>query len=106
MIKFTKSNLEKIERLLEEQLYEVRFEKGNFQSGYCLLEARKVVVINKFYDVEARIQTLLDILSKIELDYSLFSEESKNLMKKIFDSKNQEPESEPEIEEIEINNAN
>lgn len=45
--------------------YVVRFEKGNFKSGYCILENKSVVIINKFHDVGARIDTLRLILAQI-----------------------------------------
>lgn len=61
MIKYTPQNLKKLEELLKENLYEVRYEKGNFKSGYCILEAKKVVVVNKFATVESRIQSLYEI---------------------------------------------
>jgi hypothetical protein len=62
MAKFTPAFLKKLEDLLKEQGYEVRYEKGNFKSGYCVLEAKKVVVINKFSTLESRIQALIEII--------------------------------------------
>ena len=47
-MKYNQVTLNKIERILEESRYVVRYERGNFQSGYCVLEERKVVVLNKF----------------------------------------------------------
>ena len=74
-MKFTKSTLDKIERIFEEQEYVVRYEKGNFNSGYCLVEDKKIAVINKFFDVEARINVLLDILSTIQINEALMTME-------------------------------
>ncbi len=86
MVKFTKSNLQKLELLFKEQEYTIRYEKGNFQSGYCIVQARKIVVINKFFDTEARINCLLDILSTIVVLENLMSEQSKSLYKVILKS--------------------
>jgi hypothetical protein len=61
MIKYTPQYLKKLEDFLKENRYEVRYEKGNFKSGYCILEAKKVVVVNKFATVESRIQSLFEI---------------------------------------------
>ena len=66
-MKYTQTTLEKAEKILEEAGYDVRYERGTFQSGYCILEQRKVVVLNKFLQVEGRINTLIDILSQINL---------------------------------------
>ena len=68
MFKYTRHSLKKLETLLEELEYTVRYEKGNFNSGYCIVENRKVAVINKFYDTEGRINCLLEILSQVEVD--------------------------------------
>ncbi len=74
MFKYTKHSLKKIEALLERQGYKVRYEKGTFQSGYCLVENRKIAVINRFFDTEGRINTLIDILTSIEVDETLFED--------------------------------
>lgn len=65
---YTKHTLQKIEDLIEELGYKVRYEKGSFQSGYCLVENTKIVVINKFFETESRINTLIDIIDKIEIN--------------------------------------
>lgn len=83
MIKYTKSNLAKLEELFREMEYTVRYEKGNFNSGYCLVEDKKIVVINKFYDTEGRINVLLDILSTILVIESMISEKSLKFFKQI-----------------------
>lgn len=67
-MKYTKHHLKKAQGLLEQMGYTVRYEKGNFQSGYCLVEQRKVAIVNKFFDTEARINALLDILSKVDAE--------------------------------------
>ncbi len=83
MLNFTKHNLKKIEELFEEIGYQVRYEKGNFQSGYCMVEARKIVVINKFYDTEARINVLLDIIFKLDLLDVELSEKNAKFLKQL-----------------------
>ena len=65
MAKFTPAYLKKLEELLKEQNYDVRYEKGNFRSNYCLLEAKRVVVINKFSTLESRIQALIEIITTL-----------------------------------------
>jgi len=50
---------------IKEFEYTVRFEKGNFKTGYCIFEDRKIIIVNKFHDVEARIDNLRTILSAI-----------------------------------------
>lgn len=78
-VKYTPATLEKLIKALDEIGYLVRFEKGNFNSGYCILEHKKVVVVNKFLDIEGRINTLIDILASMRLDKNTLSEVSKKM---------------------------
>ncbi len=76
MFKYTKHQLKKIEGLMEEVGYTIRYERGSFQSGYAIVEDRKIAVINKFFDTEARINSLLEILNNIEIDETQLEEKS------------------------------
>lgn len=64
-IKYTAGTLKKLEQLFEEARYRIRYEKGQFHSGYCILEDKKIAVINKFLDIEGRINALLEIIPGI-----------------------------------------
>jgi hypothetical protein len=83
MFKYTKYFLSKLEQLIEELAFTVRYEKGHFQSGYCIVEDKKIVVINKFYDTEARINCLLEVLDKQTIDPESLSEEGLKTYKKL-----------------------
>ena len=83
MFKYTKYSLKKLEALFEEISYTIRYEKGNFNSGYCIVEDRNIAVINKFYDTEGRINCLLDILSNVEVEEEALSEKSLKFYKQI-----------------------
>lgn len=78
--KYTPTALKKIEQIYDEAKYLVRYEKGNFASGYCVLEHKKVVVVNKFLNVEGRINALLEILPSIIVEPETFSGESLKLL--------------------------
>jgi hypothetical protein len=78
-MKYTQATLDKVEKILDEAGYIVRYERGNFQSGYCILEERKVVVLNKFLQMEGRINTLIDIIPQLNINIELFSPETKKL---------------------------
>lgn len=65
--KYTANTLKKLEQLFEEARFIIRYEKGNFNSGYCLLEDRRVAVINRFLNVEGRINALIEILPSISV---------------------------------------
>jgi hypothetical protein len=83
MIKYSVSFLNKLEELLAESDYTLRYEKGNFKSGYCLLRDQKIMIVNKFYTTEGKINALLDILKSVELDKSRFSEKSLRLYEEL-----------------------
>lgn len=72
MIKYTVHYLKKLEDILKNNHYELRYERGNFKSGFCILETKKVVVVNKFAGTESRINALIEIIKvlgeKLELD--------------------------------------
>lgn len=104
-MKYTKHNLKKIQGLLEELGYVVRFEKGNFQSGYCLVENRKIAIVNRFFDTEGRINVLLDILSRVGTDLETLSEESAKLFHKLIIKPAEETEEEEAISEEEKKEA-
>lgn len=79
-MRYTQTSLKKLEDLFAELDYSVRYEKGNFHSGYCIVEHRKIAVLSKFFDTEARINCLLDILSKLDYDPEQLSEKSRELI--------------------------
>jgi hypothetical protein len=78
-MKYTPATLDKIEKLLHETEYVVRYERGNFQSGYCILEEKKILVLNKFLPVEGRINTLIDIIPLLSIRPDILSAESRKL---------------------------
>ncbi|MEO5500269.1 MAG: hypothetical protein ABIR31_02400 [Ginsengibacter sp.] len=82
-MKFNQHNLDKLEKILTEAGYVVRYERGSFQSGYCILEEKKVVVLNKFLNPEGRINTLLEIIPAIGVNYDLLTHESQKLYESI-----------------------
>jgi len=80
-MKYTQTTLDKIEKLVEEMQYIVRYERGTFQSGFCILEDRKVVVLNKFLQLEGRINTLIELIPQLKIDPDALTPESR----KVFD---------------------
>jgi len=77
--KYNAATLTLLESIFKENQYVVRYEKGRFQSGYCILQDKKVVVVNKFFETEARINALIEIISQIQLDATLLDEKQLKL---------------------------
>ncbi|EKB51268.1 hypothetical protein [Cecembia lonarensis] len=65
-IKYTKNFLDKLENIFAASEYILRYEKGNFKSGYCVLKENKIVIINKYYTLEGKVNTLIDIIKELE----------------------------------------
>jgi hypothetical protein len=47
---------------------EVRFEKGDFKGGYCLLKENKVIVINKLANLQRKVMILSMALKELGID--------------------------------------
>ena len=78
-MKINQTTLDKLGNILSEAGYTMRYERGSFQSGWCLLEAKSVVVLNKFLDIEGRINTLLDLIPQLNINYDKLTLESQKL---------------------------
>ena len=78
-VKYTKHFLNKLEDLFSETDYVLRYEKGNFQSGYCILKETKVAIVNKFFTLDGKINCLIDILKTITIDTKNMSNKNKTL---------------------------
>ena len=74
---FSQHTLDKFECLFKEAGYKVRYEKGNFKTGACMLQSSKVIVINKFSNLESKITSLSDLLKQISIDETLLDEKQK-----------------------------
>ena len=71
-VKYTKTYLDKIELLFSETAYQLRYEKGNFKSGYCILKNHKVIIVNKYFTLEGKINALFDIVKELQLNPKSF----------------------------------
>lgn len=83
MNKSSPGYLKKIEQLYKEAGFKLRYEKGTFKAGACLLREQQVVVINKYYTVDVKISSLLDIARTLPWDDHVLSAESKKLLKEL-----------------------
>jgi hypothetical protein len=73
-VKYTKHFLDKLENLFSASEYILRYEKGNFKSGYCVLKDTKIVIVNKYFPLEGKINALIDIVNELNLDPKDFKE--------------------------------
>lgn len=88
-MKYNQNTLKKLENVLDECGYILRYERGSFQSGYCILEDKKVVVLNKFLNPEGRINTLMDLIPSLNINYDLLTKDSQKMYAEVI-SKSEE----------------
>jgi hypothetical protein len=79
-LSYTQHTLEKLEQLLKSLDYKVRYEKGTFKTGACVLESSKVVVVNKFSNIESKINSLAGLLQNLNADESVLDEKQKQFL--------------------------
>jgi len=82
-MKYNQPTLDRLEGLVEEAGYVLRYERGTFQSGYCILEQKKVVVLNKFLQVEGRINTLIDLIPQLQINPDILNEGNKKVYEEV-----------------------
>ncbi|WP_028295514.1 hypothetical protein [Olivibacter sitiensis] len=87
MLPFTQTSLDKLERLLLSLGFKVRYEKGNFRTGSCVIQHSKVVVVNKFSNMEVKINSLVNLINGMEIDQSLLDDKQKQLLYSIKQTK-------------------
>ena len=79
-LSITQHNLEKIETLLKALNYKVRYDKGNFKTGACTVENSRIIVVNKFSNLESKILSLSELLKTLDTDESLLNEKQKQFL--------------------------
>jgi hypothetical protein len=87
MLTLTTHTLEKLEILLRTAGYRVRYEKGNFKTGACLLLNNKIIVVNKFSNLESKINAIVELIRDLELDYKVLDDKQVIFLQQIKQTK-------------------
>ena len=82
-MKITPALHAKLEDIFKALHYTLRYEKGSFKSGWCLLEEKSVIVINKFFSLEGKVNALIEILREVNLDVDQLDGEQQKLVHKL-----------------------
>jgi len=80
MLPFTQHSLHKLEDLLKANNYIIRYEKGNFRSGTCTLLQNKILVINKFSDLEVKINSLIQIIAESDFSNAVLDDKQQKFL--------------------------
>ncbi len=84
-MKYTQNTLDKLEDILSQSEYKVRYERGTFQSGWCLLEEKRIVVLNKFLNAEGKINTLLELIPQLDIQFDKLTHTSQKLYEEVME---------------------
>jgi hypothetical protein len=87
MLTLTTHTLEKLELLLKSAGYKVRYEKGNFKTGACLLLNSKMIVVNRFSNLESKILALVELMRELEIDHNLLDDKQVTFLQQIKQTK-------------------
>ena len=90
MVKYTQAGLDKLEAITELNGYILRYERGTFQSGYCILDSKKVIVLNKFLQLEGKVNALVEIIPQLDINEDKLDENAKKLFHWIISEKPEE----------------
>jgi N-dimethylarginine dimethylaminohydrolase len=60
--------IEELKELAQQLGATIRFEKGDFKGGYCLIKDKKVVVINKFNNSQKKATILATALKALGIE--------------------------------------
>lgn len=84
-MKYSKKKLLALENLIGSSGLKLRYEKGQFKSGYCLLRQEQVVVVNKYFTPEGRFNCLLELIPELDFNPDKLSAEAQDLYQKVLD---------------------
>lgn len=77
---FTQHTLDKLEQLLKALNYKVRYEKGNFKTGSCVIKSSQVIVVNRFANLESKIIALAELVQTLETAEALLDDKQKTFL--------------------------
>ena len=77
VLTYTQHTLDKLEQLLKALNYKLRYEKGNFKTGACVLDNSRVIVVNKFSNLESKIMSVAALVQTLETAEALLDDKQK-----------------------------
>ncbi len=79
--------LQDLKSLASELGATVRFEKGDFKGGYCLIKDSKVIVINKLANLQKKVMILSAALKDLGVDQIYLSPKLREIIDEMSEEK-------------------
>jgi len=90
-MKIKEKEFEKVLQELKELAHQlgakVRFEKGDFKGGYCLLRESKIIVINKMANHQRKVMILSAALKELGIEEMYLSPKIREVIDEMAESK-------------------
>lgn len=85
MLPYTQNSLSKLEGLMQTLGYKIRYERGNFRSGTCILQEENVLVVNRFSDIEVKVKSMIQIIQGLEVSEKVvFNDKEQKLFNSLY----------------------
>lgn len=72
--------LDELKEIALQKGIKVRFEKGDFNGGYCVLKSEKVIVINKLAQAQRKLFILVEALKEIGIEDIYINPKIRNII--------------------------
>lgn len=72
--------LDELKEIASQKGIKVRFEKGDFNGGYCILKSEKIIVINKFAQTQRKLLILVEALKEIGIEDIYINPKLRNII--------------------------
>jgi hypothetical protein len=79
--------LQDLKSLATQMGAKVRFERGDFKGGYCLIKDSKIIVINKLSNMQRKVMILAAALNELGIDDMYLTPRLREVIEELDESK-------------------
>ena len=82
-MRISKNLAKQIETIFHKSGYKVRYEKGRFRGGFCIVIRERIIVINRYFPLETQVLLLMRLLKELPIETTKLNEKELNLLTEI-----------------------
>ncbi len=79
--------LDDLKSLASQMGAKVRFERGDFKGGYCLVKEKKIIVLNKLSTTQRKVITLSAALKELGIENVFIQPKLREIIEEMADTK-------------------